>query len=431
MKPLFILSMSVSVVWAILENIATEQPPLLTNDQAAAKAELQNANESLIILAPTRLKFVKRCIEQYPDLTMRTLIASKGSADNVQEGCNLWSLYKRDRAAILKIIKMDGIREQKVQQEIQQGINNLDNAVIKSGFFREMSFSEYNFIGRLWARMLSSPRHCRTESINRAFTEYEEDKKETNHGAIENNKFINSSGLALPQVSHTGFIPIITANRAWGFKVNENYHFMDFFAVGGQKNLSYDDKRNQTSMDSWQHDLAHFIDLSKQHGNNIIALTIARKAAFLREAAFRDNPGWVENADETKAQILLEQKQFELACFEIFHENTMSGWSNGKDLSSNIRRYKASIEQAKKQTTEILPKNHNVFDQTQFCKKVEHFIVKNIDSYYQYETDIKSAQSLGLQIGGDNFAQNVLSFFDHLEKGLAILEKYVENFNKN
>ncbi len=371
---------------------------------------------------------------------------------------NLFSLYCRDRAFIFTQVNLSEDRTAQDKLKIISHMQAIDTYIKVSGFKNKMSFLDYNFIGYLWANILTS-------------WEIDVNKFMMQYNGEQWLELETSAGLIFPHVSRTGLVPIPLINEGWGFHIsstpgiNSPVRCIDFLAVGTNKYQSFDTQRKSNSIENWLHDHAHLLIAERIYffGGNIPSLDVPRKAAYLRKKALEKLP--------LNSQ---EHKLFELVCFMLFHENTNDGEKILKKeinvLKKNIRnsykkfldpsicahitlafskvfshpqdkrQYKAKkIEYNKSKDPKILEEvlmkfGKRLSDLNTFHKELAISALEQClkdRPLRQYRTDIKGALSLGIPISGRTFGEQILNYLVQLEKGLLILKPYAKFYDES
>jgi len=194
---------------------------------------------------------------------------------------------------------------------------------------------------------------------------------------------ISAPGIIVPHVSKTGAVPLGILNEGFGFFAGKNAYSLDFLAVATIPKVSFDYLKRQTSFDGWYHDFEHLGRASRLSDDrssfSIRTYSIARLRSEIR-----------------KTYSSLEQAQTELAFFMLFHESQDAMYRITKEVTEMITSYQQILD------SEIIP-------------------TIGFNSLEQYETYIKAAQNLKLQLGGSTTIDRYRSFLVHLVSGLKIL----------
>ncbi|HXF90836.1 MAG TPA: hypothetical protein VNJ29_02785 [Candidatus Nitrosotenuis sp.] len=338
------------------------------------------------VTARERLNFVKECYESIDKLTMTTPIA------------NLYDkFYRKDYAFIKKQLS-----NRDSSQVVIAELAEFDRWV-KSRFYNKesnswsLSFFDYNFIAKVWVTLLNMPLESKAKSIELEKEEYEYVlEKYLKDGYVANGfhklNFISAPGIIIPHVSPSGGVPIPVINEGFGFKVDENLvGRVSFLAVGTNPQLTFDYLKDQTAFYNWFHDYEH-AERSEHFDDHRTFIWHTTKIAQLRAKI------------NSISDVTLKQ-QAELAFFMLFHESQTSV----KKITETLKRRIAYTEEILSQK-DIVP-------------------TTGFDSIEQYQTYIKGAESLKLDLGDGDTIAKYRRFLEHKLSGYKFLLQQAGEFD--
>lgn len=334
------------------------------------KEQKQRADQGKpAILASERLALAKKLLKANPNLTMKTKIGN-GS---------LWAIYEADKYFILT-----NTANRTDADYIRHCVEELDQAIKEEGLDQAMSFADYALIARSWTSILSV--HP-TKKLGFSPPAFKVDAyKKMKNRADQQPKFINSPGIFFPHISRTGLAPIRVINDGWGFSTGYNrVSYVDFGGVATDEYINFDLIKDVVSFTGWRHDITHAEYAGRLGDKKLDPISLARKAASLRETAIQYLVGFDE-------QLAL----FEFAFFEVFHESMRQIENLAQEIEDRLDETKKSLSQAE------------------------------ADSF-GHEPMIKEAQHLGIKLAGDQ--RNAC--LQKLIEGLNILASYAHFYDES
>jgi hypothetical protein len=340
----------------------------------------------------TRFGALKTLLTENPEMTIHTRVPSSGL---------LWNLYELDKSYIEK-----SIQNRSNRASIQLSLDYISQLAIRENLNQSMSISDLNWIGRIWAYMLSSspesqknaahtnmgPNAFRTDisellayldpaNIEKSYKEHLSNTSHFGH-------WYPSEGFAMPIISPDGAFSFSLLRKTWGFMKPNGAaaSYLDFYAVPTDVLVNFDYAIDHPPCDGWEHDDAHIHKYRPTA--HIQACKIAEKAAKVSQK--------VDEADLNEDQL----NKVDIAFFHVFHEL----YSPVFDPHSDIKELR----------NKILPKISGDIIPGIFFESLEH-----------YNTLVKSAEHLGFIFTGENIIDKHRGYLLILLEGLELLEKYL------
>ena len=277
-------------------------------------------------------------------------------------------LYSRDlefiRAAVMERENSDGYLRM---------LNGFDREVmnaLKTQGLEGMSMQHYNYAAWMWTRILS----CTPDTIDRFLEEKADFASHTGEVIFLHNgsmkiesksmrdhieDLIPAKHIMMPIVSKTGFAYIPIMNKARGFFTSPtSAKSVDFLGVGTDTKLSFDEKRNQTAFELWDHDfMNHCFNFGRAYAD-------ADRSEDLFNARLYD----AIHKNHSGANLA----KIELACFNALHEVGIN-----KDLEKYCQTRINDITEELRWPTFDLSGHYNI---------------------EQFESEIAGAESLDLDV---------------------------------
>ncbi len=373
-----------------------------TKSENVTDEDKDSANSAYIIAteqdghveAETRLDILKEALKANPGMNIKTKI----SADI------LWNLYEIDKNFIEK-----SVSDRSNKDAILKSMNHIHDVVVKAGWNKEMSFSDLNWIGRIWAYLLSSAPESQQYAVTDKYgkmmmradaqelTAYLESSNiDISFNKHEEGGYSESwnryKGFAMPVISPTGGFPLSAMRNAWAFfpkEGDEEATYLDFLAVPTDKLADFDYTRGHPPCDGWEHDRIH---IGKYRGE-AAALPSAKLSARMLQKLYE--------AKLTEAEL----NKFDIALFHVFHEEQ-------QPLEKDSFSYRIGVvkNQAinKLNAKEIIP------------------VENTFNSIEQYEGLVEGAESVGLKLEGKDTIEKYRSYLKILLEGIAVMETYAQ-----